>query len=94
MAIVELRSDTHGRAYYRRKPAAGMTPMEALRCLKGAYPMRVYKQLVRANRTEAASPVRASSLTSRATVLATVAIFPLLGDACRTFLGWVRDCRG
>jgi transposase len=33
-AIVQLRRDTEGRAYYRRKLAAGKTPMEALRCLK------------------------------------------------------------
>jgi len=33
MAIVALR-DTEGRAYYRRKLAAGKTTMEALRCLK------------------------------------------------------------
>ncbi|EYR61818.1 transposase, partial [Actinotalea ferrariae CF5-4] len=30
-AIVQLRHDTEGRAYYRRKLAAGKTPMEALR---------------------------------------------------------------
>jgi transposase len=33
-AIVQLRNDTVGRSYYRRKLAAGKTPMEALRCLK------------------------------------------------------------
>ena len=33
-AIVQLRHDTEGRAYYRRKLASGKTPMEALRCLK------------------------------------------------------------
>ena len=33
-AIVQLRNDTEGRAYYRRKVAAGKTPLEALRCLK------------------------------------------------------------
>ena len=33
-AIVQIRHDTAGRAYYRRKVAAGKTPMEALRCLK------------------------------------------------------------
>ena len=31
MAIVQIRHDTEGRAYYRRKLAAGKTPMEALR---------------------------------------------------------------
>jgi hypothetical protein len=34
MAIVALRNDTEGLACYRRKPAAGKTAMEALRCLK------------------------------------------------------------
>ncbi|MGW5054749.1 transposase [Actinokineospora sp. NPDC004072] len=34
MAIVQLRNDTPGRAYYRRKLAAGKSPMEAIRCLK------------------------------------------------------------
>jgi hypothetical protein len=34
-AIVQLRHDTEGRAYYRRKLAAGKTPMEATRCLIG-----------------------------------------------------------
>ena len=33
-AIVQLRHDTPGRAYYRRKLAAGKTPLEAIRCLK------------------------------------------------------------
>ena len=37
-AFVQLRHDTPGRAYYRRKLAAGKTPMEAMRCLKGACP--------------------------------------------------------
>jgi len=34
MAIVALRNDTEGRAYYRRKLATGKTTMEAMRCLK------------------------------------------------------------
>jgi hypothetical protein len=34
MAIVQLRNDTEGRAYYRRKLAAGKSPMEAMRSLK------------------------------------------------------------
>jgi uncharacterized RmlC-like cupin family protein len=33
-AIVQLRNDTEGRVYYRRKLTAGKTPLEALRCLK------------------------------------------------------------
>ncbi len=46
MAIVQLRNDTAGRAYYRRKVAAGKTPMEALRALKRRLSDVVYRQLV------------------------------------------------
>src|ERR671911_1035663 len=49
-AFVQLRHDTEGRAYYRRKLAAGKTPMEAMRCLKRRLSDVVYRQLV----TEAA----------------------------------------
>jgi transposase len=45
-AIVQIRHDTAGRAYYRRKVAAGKTPMEALRCLKRRLSDAVYRQLV------------------------------------------------
>jgi transposase len=45
-AIVQIRHDTPGRAYYRRKLAAGKTPMEALRCLKRRLSDAVYRQLV------------------------------------------------
>jgi transposase len=44
--IVQLRHDTAGRAYYRRKLAAGKTPMEALRCLRRRLSDAVYRQLV------------------------------------------------
>ena len=46
MAIVQLRHDTEGRAYYRRKLAAGKTPLEALRCLKRRLSDVIYRQLV------------------------------------------------
>jgi transposase len=45
-AIVQIRHDTEGRAYYRRKLAAGKTPMDALRCLKRRLSDVVYRQLV------------------------------------------------
>ena len=45
-AIVQIRHDTEGRAYYRRKLDAGKTPMEALRCLKRRLSDVVYRQLV------------------------------------------------
>ena len=46
MAIVQLRNDTEGRAYYRRKLAAGKTAMEAIRALKRRLSDVVYRQLV------------------------------------------------
>jgi hypothetical protein len=45
-AIVQLRHDTEGRAYYRRKLAAGKTPMEALRCLKRRISDVIYRHLL------------------------------------------------
>jgi transposase len=45
-AFVQLRYDSDGRAYYRRKLAAGKTPMEAMRCLKRRLSDVVYRQLV------------------------------------------------
>ncbi|MCI2237245.1 IS110 family transposase [Paenibacillus sp. TRM 82003] len=46
MAIVQMRHDTEGRAYYRRKLAAGKTSMEAIRCLKRRLSDVVYRQMV------------------------------------------------
>jgi transposase len=46
MAVVQLRHDTEGRAYYRRKLAAGKTPMEAMRALKRRLSDVVYRQMV------------------------------------------------
>jgi transposase len=43
--IVQLRNDTAGRAYYRRKLAAGKTSMEAMRCLRRRLSDAVYRQL-------------------------------------------------
>jgi hypothetical protein len=45
-AISQIRLDTEGRAYYRRKLAAGKTRMEALRCLKRRISDALYRQLV------------------------------------------------
>jgi hypothetical protein len=47
MAIVQMRHDTEGRAYYRRNLAAGKTPMEAIRCLKRRLSDVVYKQMIK-----------------------------------------------
>jgi transposase len=47
MAITQIRHDTAGRAYYRRKRAAGKSHKEALRCLKRRLSDVVYRQLLR-----------------------------------------------
>jgi hypothetical protein len=38
-AVCQIRHDTPGRAYYRRKLAEGKTTLEALRCCAGDCPM-------------------------------------------------------
>ena len=63
-AITQIRLDTDGRAYYRRKRADGKTPMEALRCLKRRISDAIYRQLVAdaqqpAHRPERCGPGRA-----------------------------------
>ena len=56
-AVTQLRLDTEGRDYYRRKRAAGKKPKEALRCLKRRISDVIYKQLVAdAQRAESADP--------------------------------------
>ncbi|MFC5001287.1 IS110 family transposase [Dactylosporangium cerinum] len=47
MAIVQLRHDTPGRAYYRRRLAEGKTTMEALRALKRHLSDVVFKRMAR-----------------------------------------------
>jgi transposase len=54
-ATTQIRLDTEGRAYYRRKLAAGKTRMEAMRCLKRRISDAVYRQLL-ADGREAAQP--------------------------------------
>jgi len=44
--ISQIRLDTEGRAYYRRKLAAGKTRLEALRCLKRRISDAPYRQLL------------------------------------------------
>jgi transposase len=59
MAIVQLRHDTAGRAYYRRRVAEGKTAMEAIRALKRHLSDVVYRQMVleaRRARTGEAGP--------------------------------------
>ena len=45
-AVTQLRLDTDGRAYYRRKRAEGKKPLEAMRCLKRRISDALYRQLV------------------------------------------------
>ncbi|MGH6690630.1 MAG: transposase, partial [Gammaproteobacteria bacterium] len=45
-AVTQIRLDTQGRTYYRRKRAAGKKRMEAMRCLKRRISDAVYRQLV------------------------------------------------
>ena len=44
-AIVQIRHDTPGRDYYRRKQAAGKSKREALRCLKRRITDAIWRQL-------------------------------------------------
>jgi transposase len=55
-ALSQIRLDTEGRAYYRRKRDAGKTHLEALRCLKRRISDAVYRQLVADARPAAESP--------------------------------------
>lgn len=55
-AIVQIRHDTEGRAYYRRKLAAGKSPLEAIRCLKRRLSDVIYRRMV-ADAEAAATPV-------------------------------------
>ena len=46
VAVTQVRNDTPGRGYYRRKLAEGKTKKEALRCLKRKISAAVYRHLV------------------------------------------------
>jgi transposase len=45
-AVVQIRDDTRGREYHRRKLAAGKTPLEALRYLKRRISDAIHRQLI------------------------------------------------
>jgi transposase len=45
-AISQIRLDTDGRAYYRRKRPEGKRPLEAIRCLKRRISDAIYRHLV------------------------------------------------
>jgi len=52
-AATQIRLDTPGRAYYRRKLAAGKTRAEAMRCLKRRISDALYRQLLADARRQA-----------------------------------------
>jgi transposase len=56
MAIVQLRHDTAGRAYYRRRLAEGKTAMEAIRALKRRLSDVVYRHMLRDIRRSKTGP--------------------------------------
>jgi transposase len=58
-AVTQHRLDTPGRTYYRRKLAAGKTPMEAMRCLKRRISDALYRQLVNDAKTATATSAAA-----------------------------------
>jgi transposase len=58
MAVVQLRNDTEGRRYYRRKLAQGKTTMEAMRALKRRLSDIVYRQMTRRRQTAGDGPGR------------------------------------
>lgn len=56
-AISQIRLDTDGRLYYRRKRAEGKNSVEALRCLKRRISDAIYRQLLAdAQQTAGAGP--------------------------------------
>lgn len=55
-ATTQIRLDTEGRAYYRRKIADGKTRMEATRCLKRRISDALYRQLVTDERARTETP--------------------------------------
>jgi transposase len=73
--IVQLRNDTSGRAYYRRRVAEGKTSMEAMRCLRRRLSDVVYRQLAADARAHAAGQAGPGGH-SGATLLSSAADLP------------------
>ena len=68
MAIIQVRQDTPGRAYYPRKRSEGKSHIEALRCLKRRLSDVIYRRLIHDANTQKAGPGgrSAAALSSRA----------------------------
>ena len=58
-AVTQLRLDTDGRSYYRRKRTEGKKPLEAIRCLKRRISDALYRQLRADARTAATTDANA-----------------------------------
>jgi transposase len=89
VAVTQLRLDTEGQAYFRRKRAEGKKPMEAMRCLKRRISDTIYRQLVADAQRASAGPGGhcGASLTSSAVDLPPhidTSDQPLPGPANRT----------
>lgn len=54
-AMSQIRLDTEGRAYYRRKRAEGKKSLEAIRCLKHKFSDAIYRQLLEDTQRAAAT---------------------------------------
>jgi transposase len=67
-ATTQIRLDTEGRAYYRRKLAAGKTRMEAMRCLKRRISDAIYRQLLADARARGTGPGGHSGTTLQSSV--------------------------
>src|SRR5512145_747878 len=75
-AACQIRLDGPGRAYYRRKLAAGKTRMEAMRCLKRRISDAIYRQLVTDARRQAPSESAGPGGHSGATLTSSAADLP------------------
>jgi transposase len=82
--IVQLRNDTAGRRYYRRRLADGKTPMEAMRCLRRRLSDVVYRQLAAGAATNQAGPGGHSGATLRSSA---ADLTPVVGSSDKPLPG-------
>jgi hypothetical protein len=88
MAVVQLRHDTEGRRYYRRKLAADKTPMEAMRCLKRRLSNVVYQQMVNDAKTAMTGPGGQSGAALQSSAAGPI---PTAGSSDKSLPGPARD---
>lgn len=82
--IVQLRNDTSGRRYYRRRLAEGKTPMEAMRCLRRRLSDVVYRQLAADAATNQAGPGGHSGATLKSSA---ADLTPVIGSSDKPLPG-------